>query len=217
MSCADAREKEVRPSTVLGPILLLVAILPTSGASQQGLQREILDPTRGARIDIVAPWAVDEKDFICIISRVPASGDSAATRLLQVFPAGSSTEKPVFELQTADNPVSAFTTRDSDGRFVIVWTGASAYHIQVLAHVQGKVQLVLEAASRAFPEVTFDARGNELILATDLRLQEGEWTTRGAMTHVFTWSGKQMENLGDVPWARRFDCRSKPSCRAVQK
>jgi hypothetical protein len=122
----------------------------------------------------------------------------------------------VFKFETPDSVLNMYPLGDYDGRLFTTWVGGSAYHLRVLAYVDGKVKQVLDEGTRIAPEFLYDSQGQESVLITAPGMENGKWTAAIGTTMVFKWNGQSYDKIGTLPWAKRLQCLSKESCASLK-
>ena len=174
-----------------------------------------------AEVVSLTHWRVATSDghLLCVVSeRRTADGSvtSPPVRTLTVYRQNELKFSMLYRFETEDSILNAYPLGDYDARLFLTWAGGSAYHFRVLAYVGGEVEQVLEASSKLPPEVLYDSQGRESILVTQPEMKEGKWTAADGTTDVFKWNGKAYDELGSVPWAKRFHCVSKETCASAK-
>ncbi len=169
------------------------------------------------RLLMLAAWSPStDQDLVCRITQGERPVDGLSTKTLLVSRSDAKSAESVFQFETPDSPLALVPLGDTNSRLLTVWMGATGYHIRVLAYLHRTVRIVLDTASRAFPEFRLDESARESILVTELKFEGGEWTPAHGTTQVFSWTGSSYERIGRVPWKVRFECVSPQSCATVK-
>jgi len=199
----------------LAHVALVIAAITASPIASMRAQAPGTAPSEAVRAS--APWSVTGADLVCVVTEQRSQkSDALPTRRLIVYPEKQGASQPLFSTETPDTPLGISPLGEYNARMLVAWVGGSAYHFQVLAYLDGKAREVLAKGSRAFPEIVRDQQGNELLLFTELRLEEGQWRREHGTTEVFAWTGHGYDRLGQVPWVKRLECTSKETCARVQ-
>jgi len=167
----------------------------------------------------VTRWTVSgSKDrLLCVVSeRRVANGSSLPVRTLTVYRQKELDLSVLYHFETQDSILNAYPLGDRDGRLFLTWVGGSAYHFRVLAWVDGEVEQVLDASSKLPLEILYDGQGRDSLLVTQPEMKDGKWTPTDGTTDVYKWNGKAYDELGTVPWAKRFQCVSKKTCASAK-
>ncbi|KDA52838.1 hypothetical protein EG19_10175 [Thermoanaerobaculum aquaticum] len=146
-------------------------------------------------IAVLTRWDVGKERVFCVVldneRRNPAEPPE---RVLIIYVERHGGREELFRYATMDVPLAAFPTAESNGNLVTVWVGGSALRVVVFHYANGKVQQVLEAGSRSFPELVLPAEGGEPAIITSdgsYRFDPLTRTTRWEWTRsiVFRWDG----------------------------
>jgi hypothetical protein len=196
--------------------LMSIVLLPSLGRGQlERLASTVPSDLRDQDLLALSPWSIGGHEFEFIFSQTGNASmhndESIPIRTMTVYRKDKSSLIKIYEMHTADWFFSAHPLRE-DGRFLVIWGTGSAYRIRVYEFLDTSVQEVLDKASRDLPELSFDGKGRESILLTDPAMVNGSWDSSTGTTSVFKWSGKNYDMIGNVPWAKRFQCLSTQSC-----
>jgi len=197
----------------------LAFLLLTTAAAQEPNKSAMAYLPRGESLRAYAGWRVTGKDgrLLCVVSEAAASkSDELPTRSLRIYREKSSGLVELYKFASPDSVVSIFPLGDYDARLVVTWVGGSAYHLRILAFLEGQVKQVFDEGSKLLPEFLYDDQGRELVLITDPAIKNGKWTPTNGTTTVFKWDGAGYEKIGTVPWTKRLQCLSKESCASLK-
>jgi hypothetical protein len=165
-------------------------------------------------------WRVSGKDghLLSVISQTDAavSKGQLPSRHLRIYREAEGKLTELYKFETPDALLNIYPLGDYNARLVVTWVGGSAYHLRVIADVDGDVKQVLDEGTKLPPEVLYDEKGEESVLITEPTIQDGHWTAAKGTTTVFKWNGSAYERIGVVSWANRLQCVSKESCAALK-
>lgn len=199
-------------------ITLVLSIMAFAQDSDQTITRSSLPPP-GKLLSLVR-WRVVGKEghLLCVVSqeRANASGPSLPTRVLTIYREDGDKLIRIYKFESPDSVLNTYPLGDYNARLFVTWVGGSAYHLRVLAFMDGRVKQVLEEGSKLSPEFLYDDQGRESVLVTEPTFENGKWTATNGTTTVFKWNGQSYDNLGTVPWAKRLQCLSKESCASLK-
>jgi hypothetical protein len=205
-------------ATLLSCVFLLLG--PNVTASlDDGQTTTLASVFNREKVLAVTPWRVTGGRMFCVISqrdRSTGPDSPLSTKVMTVYSEEGTKLTQIFAFETPDTVMNMYPLDDYNGRLFVTWVGGSAYHFRVFAYLDGKVQQVLDVGSRGFPEFQIDEKGNESILITDERLENGVWTPVHGTTEIYRWNRKRYDKLGAVPWAKRFQCVSRESCALLK-
>jgi hypothetical protein len=160
----------------------------------------------GRELLSLTQWSVKGARLFCVVSRSKPKGEQVfdvyredKDRLVSVFSKEG-------DLIVSMSPLSSY-----NGRFLVTWSGGSAYYFQVFAYADGRVRQVLDESSKLSPEILYDDQGRESILITEPRNEHGKWTSVHGTTRVFKWQEDRYRKVGTIPWEERFQCLSTQS------
>lgn len=175
--------------------------------------------SRGENPLAVVRWRTAGKEghLLCVVTQEESGTvDALPTRTLTIYREEKSKRTYLFKYETPDSVLSVYPLGDYDARLVLTWVGGSAYHVQVLAFLDGQVKQVLNEGSKLPPELIYDERGRESILLTEAKIDGGKWTAKSGTTTVFQWSGRTYDKIGVAPWPKRLQCLTKESCALLR-
>ena len=205
-----AREKEERMSTnetrSMRPLSAVVLGLWMAAAARtapaQSRPRTAGEPASSVRLLIT--WHVGTHDLVVRVDET--THDGWPERTLSFSSTRSGDSKPLYSMTTEDAFLTAFPTGESGGSLVTVWVGGSALHVLVFRYGEDRINKVLEAGSRSFPELVARADGGEQAII----VSEGHYDVTGTGSRwiddfatVFTWDGKWYVPRR-VAWAKRL-------------
>ncbi len=197
----------------------LAFVLLTTAAAQEPTKSAMAYLPQGESLRGYASWRVTGKDgrLLCVVSEAAGSNsDELPTRSLRIYREKSSGLVELYKFASPDSVVSIFPLGDYGARLVVTWVGGSAYHLRILAFLEGQVKQVFDEGSKLLPEFLYDDQGRELVLITDPAIKNGKWTPTNGTTTVFKWDGAGYEKIGTVPWGKRLQCLSKESCASLK-
>jgi len=197
----------------------LALLLSTTAVAQEPTKSAMAWLPQGESLRAFAGWRVTGKDgrLLCVLSEAaPSNADELPTRSLRIYREKSSGLVELYKFASPDSVVSIFPLGDYDARLVVTWVGGSAYHLRILAFLEGQVKQVFDKGSKLLPEFLYDDQGREFVLITDPAIKNGKWTPTNGTTAVFKWDGQGYGKIGTVPWAKRLQCLSKESCASLK-
>lgn len=199
-------------------VALAVSIIAFGQDSNQTVPRSSLPPA-GKLLSLVR-WRVEGKQghLLCLVSEERANrGEvSLPTRVLIIYREDGDKLTEIYKFESPDSALNTYPLGEYNARLFVTWVGGSAYHLQVLAFVDGRVRQVLEEGSKLSPEFLYDEQDRESVLITEPTFENGKWTPTNGMTTVFKWNGQSYDKLGTVPWAKRLQCLSKQACASLK-
>jgi hypothetical protein len=199
-------------------VTLAVSIIAFCQDSNHTIPRSSLPPA-GNLLSLVR-WRVEGKQghLLCVISeeRANKGGASLPTRVLNIYREDGDRLIEMYEFESPDSPLNTYPLGEYNARLFVTWVGGSAYHLRVLAFVDGRVRQVLDEGSKLSPEFLYDEQDRESVLITEPTFENGKWTATNGMTKVFKWNGQSYDKLGTVPWAKRLQCLSKQACASLK-
>lgn len=122
-----------------------------------------------------------------------------------------------YEFETGDSFLAMYPLSVTNGNLLTIWGSGSAYHFDVFSFKDNEIKIVLEAGSKALPEIVdLDNDGEYEILIwrnfEPLKNKENKkdgffetkrlykWKT----ADIYKWDGKAYRLIRTVPWASRL-------------
>jgi hypothetical protein len=129
-----------------------------------------------------------------------SGGDSGSVLVVRC---PSQKREDVFTLDPGLSCISVCPLGDSRSDILAVWSGGASYYVWILSAHKGKVETLLDASSKLFPEVVLSKRSSKpLLLLSD---------TCGAIEDEKKWKtilyeirGVHYEKTREVPYRARF-------------
>src|SRR5229473_1629728 len=161
---------------VVGFCLGLALLVSATLVAQEVAKTPTSYPPRGENLLALVRWRVtgNEGHLLCEVTQdTVASGAGSPTRVLTIFREDGTKLAKLFNFETPDSVLSVYPLGDYNGRLFTTWVGGSAYHLRILAFVDGRVKQVLEEGSKLSPEFLYDEQDRESVLITEPTFEHG--------------------------------------------
>jgi hypothetical protein len=198
-------------STLGALCVLLTCLVGAVGAQRVAESTTLSAVLESHKLLSLTRWSVKGARLLCVVSSPKGEKDERLSMYREE-------NEQLTELLSRDGDLilSMYPLGSYDNRFLVAWSGGSAYYFTIYAFEKGQVHEVLNESSRSMPEILQDESGKESVFFTEERFESGRWTPRNGTTDVFKWNGKAYDKLGRVPWAKRLQCVSKEACASLK-
>jgi hypothetical protein len=154
-------------------------------------------------------WMVNRREFNCVVFQSPSGTNPLPVRTLSIYGPNSVTfEHAVFKVDLDDGFIGMWPTKDENGDLVTLWEGPTAYHLEIIGFLNGKLEKLLSVGASIPPEIVYLSETNEkpCILITDTlgRGEPDKWRTS-----IYRWNGKTYKLTRSVAYRSRFSMPKK--------
>ena len=158
------------------------------------------------------------KEFLCVVTsyRKSFEGGTLPGRKLSFYKKIDDKLIKKYKYETGDSFLTMYPLSEINGNLLTIWGGGSAYHFNVFSLKDNEIRIVLEAGSKALPEIADidnDGEYEILIWAGNfevLKTKENTELSFFEKKRIFKWQTADIYKLiKTVPWENRFTALKK--------